>query len=199
MRAERAAQSAQVHIRNLDDTHARVRLHHRRLHRRERRAIRKLHDTCVGAVPILPRLRRRRRLAPLWCHVYPHAVLPHRCGHVRVLKDGLEIATYDGPNAFNDAEGPNSKIGLYKWNWTTDEVNLRIAYYDDVRIFTEARPGISMELSLELSLKCSLELARDVTGALTGAFPAKLALELALELALALALEFPLSNTLHQT
>ena len=46
-------------------------------------------------------------------------------------------ATSDGPNAFNDAEGPNSKIGLYKWNWPTDEVNLRVAYYDDVRIFTE--------------------------------------------------------------
>lgn len=62
---------------------------------------------------------------------------PSGDGHVRVLKDGLEIATYDGPNAFNDAEGPNSKIGLYKWSWPTDEVNLRVAYYDDVRIFTE--------------------------------------------------------------
>jgi len=55
-------------------------------------------------------------------------------GHVRVLKDGVEIATYEGPNAFHDDEGPNSKIGLYKWNWPTD-VDLRIAYYDDVRIF----------------------------------------------------------------
>ena len=63
---------------------------------------------------------------------------PDGDGHVRVLKDGFEIATYDGPNAFNDAEGPNSKIGLYKWNWPTDEVNLRVAYYDDVRIFIES-------------------------------------------------------------
>jgi hypothetical protein len=62
---------------------------------------------------------------------------PSGDGHVRVLKDGLEVATYDGPNAFNDAEGPNSKIGLYKWNWSTGEVDLRVAYYDDVRIFTE--------------------------------------------------------------
>jgi len=62
---------------------------------------------------------------------------PDGNGHVRVLKDGGEVATYDGPNAFNDAEGPNSKIGLYKWNWTTGEVDLRIAYYDDIRIFTE--------------------------------------------------------------
>ena len=55
-------------------------------------------------------------------------------GHVRVLKNGFEVATYDGPNAFNDAEGPNSKIGLYKWIWPTPAIDLRVAYYDDVRI-----------------------------------------------------------------
>ena len=62
-------------------------------------------------------------------------------GHVRVLKDGVEMATYEGPNAFDDDEGPNSKIGLYKWNWPTD-VDLRVAYYDDVRIFTASSSSI---------------------------------------------------------
>ena len=47
----------------------------------------------------------------------------------------------------------------------------------DVRIFTVARSGFSMELmelSLELSVKCSLQLPGDVIEALTGAFPRSL-------------------------
>lgn len=64
---------------------------------------------------------------------------PEGEGRVRVLKGGVEVASYEGPNAFNDDEGPNSKIGIYKWNWPNDqsEVELRIAYYDDVRIISE--------------------------------------------------------------
>ena len=59
---------------------------------------------------------------------------PDGAGTVRVLKDGAQVALYSGPNAFNDEEGPNSKIGLYKWLWWTPEIDLRVAYYDDVRI-----------------------------------------------------------------
>ena len=64
---------------------------------------------------------------------------PEGEGRVRVLKGGVEIASYEGPNAFNDDEGPNSKIGIYKWNWPNNqsEVELRVAYYDDVRIISE--------------------------------------------------------------
>jgi hypothetical protein len=58
-------------------------------------------------------------------------------GHLRVFKAGVEVASYDGPNAYNDVEGPDSKIGSYKWHWS-DPPNLRILYYDDVRIWREA-------------------------------------------------------------
>ena len=57
-------------------------------------------------------------------------------GRVRVLKGGVEVASYDGPNAYNDEEGVNSKIGSYKWNWLEPVVE-RVVYYDDVRITRE--------------------------------------------------------------
>jgi hypothetical protein len=60
---------------------------------------------------------------------------PAGTGVVRVEKDGEPLALYVGPNAFNDDTGPNSKIGIYKWNWPPmTNVDLRVAYYDDVRI-----------------------------------------------------------------
>jgi len=56
-------------------------------------------------------------------------------GSIRVVKSGEQVAIYSGPNAFNDAAGPNSKIGLYKWNWPpATNIDLRVAYYDDIRI-----------------------------------------------------------------
>lgn len=56
-------------------------------------------------------------------------------GSIRVVKSGEQVALYSGPNAFNDAAGPNSKIGLYKWNWPpATNIDLRVAYYDDIRI-----------------------------------------------------------------
>lgn len=64
---------------------------------------------------------------------------PGGAGTVRVFKDGTQVALYSGPNAFNDEEGPNSKIGLYKWIWPTPEIDLRVAYYDDVRIERSAQ------------------------------------------------------------
>jgi len=57
-------------------------------------------------------------------------------GSVRVFKDAVEVASYDGPNAYNDEEGVNSKIGSYKWNWLAPVVE-RVVYYDDVRITRE--------------------------------------------------------------
>ena len=57
-------------------------------------------------------------------------------GRLRVFKDGVEVVSYDGPNAYNDVEGVDSKIGSYKWNWS-DPPNLRILYYDDVKIWRE--------------------------------------------------------------
>ena len=57
-------------------------------------------------------------------------------GRLRVFKAGVEVGSYDGPNAYNDAEGPNSKIGSYKWDWS-DPPDLRVVYYDDVRIWRD--------------------------------------------------------------
>ena len=59
---------------------------------------------------------------------------PSGAGSIRVYKDGDQVALYAGPNAFNDAAGPNFRVGLYKWNWPTESVDLRIAHYDDIRI-----------------------------------------------------------------
>ena len=54
--------------------------------------------------------------------------------------DGAEIVSYDGPNAFNDEQGPDSSIGIYKWNWPTN-VDLCIAYYDDIRVSNAGTGG----------------------------------------------------------
>ena len=57
-------------------------------------------------------------------------------GRLRIFKDGVEVVSYDGPNAYNDVEGVDSKIGSYKWDWS-DPPDLRILYYDDVKIWRE--------------------------------------------------------------
>jgi hypothetical protein len=84
---------------------------------------------------------------------------PSGSGEARLYKDGLLIAEHSGPNAFNDARGPNSKIGLYKWNWDPPaSIQLRVAHYDDVRISIAAEeiplmswPGTTL-LTLALGL-----------------------------------------------
>lgn len=64
---------------------------------------------------------------------------PGGSGVARLYKDGILIAERLGPNAFNDAKGPNSKIGLYKWNWDPPaSIQLRVAHYDNVRILVAA-------------------------------------------------------------
>ena len=71
---------------------------------------------------------------------------PNGAGVARLYKDGVLVADYSGPNAFNDARGPNSKIGLYKWDWDSlAGIQLRVAHYDDVRtlIFAEEVPAMS--------------------------------------------------------
>lgn len=57
-------------------------------------------------------------------------------GRLRIFKDGVEVVSYDGPNAYNDVDGVDSKIGSYKWDWS-DPPDLRILYYDDVKIWRE--------------------------------------------------------------
>ena len=84
-------------------------------------------------------------------------------GNIRVLKDGEQVALYAGPNAFNDDAGPNSKFGLYKWNWLTLSIDLRVAFYDDIRIerTVAAIPALGTAgLALLLGLLFALGLAR---------------------------------------
>ena len=84
---------------------------------------------------------------------------PDGAGVARLYKDGVLIADHSGPNSFNDAKGPNSKIGLYKWNWDPPaSIQLRVAHYDDVRISIAAEeiplmtvPGTAL-LTLALTL-----------------------------------------------
>ena len=85
-------------------------------------------------------------------------------GETRVYKDGVLLADYQGPNAFNDELGPNSKIGLYKWEWDYADVLVRVAHYDDVRILTKAEAVPSGPWPWPILLAVSLLL-----GALLGA------------------------------
>jgi len=82
---------------------------------------------------------------------------PSGTGSVRVVKDGEQVALYSGPNAFNDEEGPNSKIGLYKWNWPPDtNIDLRVAYYDDIRIERAAIAVPSLAITTRILLVAML-------------------------------------------
>lgn len=61
-------------------------------------------------------------------------------GILRVWKDGEKVIDQDGPNTFNDKDGPFFKMGLYKgWsdpNRPSDRVNRRTLYHDEFRMGT---------------------------------------------------------------
>ena len=58
-------------------------------------------------------------------------------GVLQIWKDGELLVDRDGPNAFNDAEGPYFKMGIYK-GWsnpdTVGDVDSRLLYHDELRI-----------------------------------------------------------------
>jgi hypothetical protein len=59
-------------------------------------------------------------------------------GFLKIWKDGKLAVDQDGPNAFNDAEGPFFKMGLYK-GWDDpkkghDGVAKRVLYHDEFRM-----------------------------------------------------------------
>ena len=51
-------------------------------------------------------------------------------GLLEIWKNGVKILYYKGPNAFNDAEGPYFKMGIY----TADVPCARIVYHDEFRM-----------------------------------------------------------------
>lgn len=59
-------------------------------------------------------------------------------GILQVWKDGEMVIDQDGPNAFNDKDGPFFKMGLYKgWrdpNRPSDKVSKRLLYHDEFRL-----------------------------------------------------------------
>ncbi|MBN1361484.1 MAG: polysaccharide lyase [Sedimentisphaerales bacterium] len=59
-------------------------------------------------------------------------------GILEVWRDGEKVIDQDGPNAFNDKDGPFFKMGLYKgWsdpNRPSDKVTSRVLYHDEFRM-----------------------------------------------------------------
>ncbi|MBI0399169.1 Ig-like domain-containing protein [Cyclobacterium marinum] len=57
-------------------------------------------------------------------------------GLVEVWKNGEKFATHKGPNLYSDGKHTRWKIGIYKSTWgkKSTDINLRVTYFDNVRI-----------------------------------------------------------------
>ncbi|AEL24508.1 heparin lyase I family protein [Cyclobacterium marinum] len=57
-------------------------------------------------------------------------------GLVEVWKNGEKLATHKGPNLYSDGKHTRWKIGIYKSTWgkNSTDINLRVTYFDNVRI-----------------------------------------------------------------
>jgi hypothetical protein len=55
-------------------------------------------------------------------------------GLLELWRDGVKVATYNGPNNYNTQAAGYLKIGLYKWDWHNPNIPVRIAWYDNLRI-----------------------------------------------------------------
>lgn len=59
-------------------------------------------------------------------------------GFLKVWKNGKLIVNATGPTSFNDASGPQFKMGIYKANWryqaADPKVTTRLAYHDEFRM-----------------------------------------------------------------
>jgi hypothetical protein len=71
-------------------------------------------------------------------------------GLVEVWKNGEKIVTHYGPNLYPDSDLPRWKVGIYKSSWRKRKtnVNLRIIYFDDIKIANE-KTVLEQMLSLE--------------------------------------------------
>lgn len=60
-------------------------------------------------------------------------------GLVEVWKNGRKIVTHNGPNWYPDSDFPRWKVGIYKSSWRKKKTNvdLRVIYFDNIRIGNE--------------------------------------------------------------
>lgn len=68
-------------------------------------------------------------------------------GVLTVWKNGVQVYTRNGPNCFNDVEGPYGKWGMHRAGWSTGLDSPRIIYIDDIRTgsgqatYNDVKPG----------------------------------------------------------
>lgn len=58
-------------------------------------------------------------------------------GLIEIWKNGKLVATYNGPNNYNDKVGNFLKMGIYKWGWKEgiySTTTKRTLYFDEIRI-----------------------------------------------------------------
>ncbi|MFI2744573.1 polysaccharide lyase [Zhouia sp. PK063] len=58
-------------------------------------------------------------------------------GIIEIWRDTTKIMDYNGPNYYNDIQGPYFKIGIYKWQWKNykGKNNLKSEiFFDDIEI-----------------------------------------------------------------
>ena len=59
-------------------------------------------------------------------------------GIIEIWKNKVQVATYYGPNSYNDVSYPYFKVGIYKWGWdgwaSFSPENKRVLFYDEVKI-----------------------------------------------------------------
>ncbi|NID12290.1 polysaccharide lyase [Fibrivirga algicola] len=64
-------------------------------------------------------------------------------GLIEVYQQGRLLASFPGPNAYNDKSGTYFKAGLYKWGWMPKNdrggstTTKRVVYFDEIRIGNE--------------------------------------------------------------
>lgn len=62
-------------------------------------------------------------------------------GRIQLWRKGKLVLDYNGPNYYNDEVGPYFKMGIYKWEWNSNNINRsihkRVLYIDDVIIGNE--------------------------------------------------------------
>ncbi len=61
-------------------------------------------------------------------------------GLYELFKNGKSVSSFEGSNSYHN-DGAYMKIGLYKWSWTSLDINNRTVYYDDVSIVASGNNG----------------------------------------------------------
>jgi hypothetical protein len=78
-----------------------------------------------------------------WTHFVFHINYSYQSdGVLEIWRNGVKIATYNGPNSYNDKSYPYFKFGIYKPVWEDKSITTglikRVVYIDNVRIGNES-------------------------------------------------------------